>query len=220
MPPLTNLDRQPTPQQGFGFQPQPRPEYLQALDKVLAVVNDPRNSWMSLGKVGKLATTAAPLVGMPWLYHGTAPSNAANILKEGFSPSRFGENWGHTFGALKGQKGPGVYFSPHPTFAKDWGSAALGITSGEDPAVLRTFIPKSKILDVSDLSNLTADPEHLAKLARSKGYEALSFGNQTVVPDPSVLKHLRLFNEQTDRVPDIREVYKSLPPAPPFGWPG
>lgn len=179
-PTLTNLSKLPVdPQQGYGFRSQPRPEYLNTLDDVIARLNDPRNAMFT--------------VGMPWLYHGTKASQAMNILRKGFDPARIGENWGGAFGPLKGRSGPGVYLTDTPEKALGW-----SLPSGEwdKPAILRIFVPKKSILSTGpDVVRSSEGRAQILKEAQEKGFKAVEFPNEVVIPDPTTipLRNIRPF---------------------------
>lgn len=199
-----------SPSFGFSNTYQPNPQ-AKALGKVIDILNDPRNAWMGLGKVGQ-AMTGLPAVAMPWLYHGTAASRAERILKEGFDAGRIGEWWGHAFGKAAGQRGPGTYFSENPAFARSWGEIAAGAL-GEKPAVVRAFVPQNRLLDVSNTAHTPDQAARIGEWVRTQGkYDALKFGNQIVVPDPTSipLRNIRPFPGPTSEDQAFKQLFDAL----------
>lgn len=63
----------------YGFQPQPQPEYIGYLNKILEVLSDPRNQWMGTGLMG------GTIKGVGGLRNFFADKEAARM--GGFRPS-------------------------------------------------------------------------------------------------------------------------------------
>ena len=195
MDPQTSLANLPIdPEQGYGFRSQPRPEYLNTLDNVIARLNDPRNAWMA--------------VGMPWLYHGTRAKAVKDIVEKGFDPTKMGQNWSAAFGSLGGRSGPGVYLSRTPEQALGWGMAG----NAEKPGIVRVFIPKKAILDTGpDPVRSTQIRAEILKSAKDQGYKAVKFPDEYVIPDPTKipLRNIRPFPGPARTEQDVANEYRS-----------
>ena len=178
-----------------------------------AILNDPRNSWIGMNPLGRVAAEGLGLVGMlkPF-YHGTTKPAAEAIQKSGFAlektlqgadiqPGGFGAQW----------LGKGIYLAEDPQTAEMF-AHAVGAMHERPPAVINSLIDDDMLLNMKDprvwdeLVAVKGWPESYKGYARDstmthklfsedinayaleRGLKGVIYPNETVVFDPSIIQ--------------------------------
>jgi len=155
-----------------------------------SIMNDPRNSWIGMNPLGRVAAEGLGLLGMlkPF-YHGTTMNNASAIMNNGFDLAQFGKGADRRYlegGGPVGWYGKGVYLADRPMDAEGYAKQAQAFTEEatkkpQGRAILSTELDTDHLLDMQD-------PQAMMKAADEMSQH---FG---IPADDILLMHMTDFN--------------------------
>ena len=182
------------------------------LDEVLS---EPRNQMMFGMMPGAM------------LYTGGRLKDLLSMMKHGPDPTK----WGRSFGLpLKGQSGPGTYFStaenPKDALQEAYVWGRMANPAADDIAVASLKFPTKKIHRSEATFPLTADTvegRNQMMQARTqhvldqvgKGYPAVQIGHEVVIPNPNAVRtrHMRIEGVPEISDPNIKKLLDTLTDA-------
>jgi hypothetical protein len=178
-----------------------------------AILNDPRNSWIGMNPLGRVAAEGLGLVGMlkPF-YHGTTKPAADAIQRGGFALEKALQGADVQPGGMGAQwLGKGVYLAEDPHTANVF-AHTVGVMHQQPPAVIKALIDDEKLLNMKDprvwddlvkemgwpesYKGYARDSSYTHKLfsmdinkyAQDKGLKGVVYPDETVIFDPSIIQ--------------------------------